>query len=454
MDNCDPLVPFGIAVTIIVGLFILVPFVRRKSDLPTAWNILLLGIITFVGLASIETKYVPQISYEQLHWFQPSASEVTWYMQANTAFIVTLILAYYFNAPAKRFAQKRLRKWPEAGASVTLFILGYCLAILMIAAVLRKSTFLGPVSGNLALIAAPAASLFSFQLWYRNRLNILWLALFVVAFSGAAIYSMIAFAGRRLLMSVFLGPLLYFYWAQARNWSRTKIAISMTLAGACILTVISVYSQFRHFSSKGRTASSVVEQLRKVRTKGDYLGHFLRDPLQYLAQDTAHFALLTQRYVDQGVLHAKPLNTIRFLIAFPVPRKIWAGKPALLGAVITRDAAGLAAANNWGCGIAGQGAYEGGIPALMIYAVLVAFGVRFLDEPLQLQPSNPFLIFILASAAPHLLAIPRGDMGVMTMQVGECVLTAIILGYICRAIFGVRQLPWQSQSPAKYLHAS
>src|SRR4051794_29921520 len=160
MDNCDPLVPFGIAVTIIVGLFILVPFVRRKSDLPTAWNILLLGIITFVGLASIETKYVPQISYEQLHWFQPSASEVTWYMQANTAFIVTLILAYYFNAPAKRFAQKRLRKWPEAGASVTLFILGYCLAILMIAAVLGKSTFLGPVTGNLALIAAPAASLF------------------------------------------------------------------------------------------------------------------------------------------------------------------------------------------------------------------------------------------------------------------------------------------------------
>src|SRR3954451_19600421 len=128
MDNCGPLVPFGIAVTIIVGSFIVVPFIRRKSDLPTAWNLLLLGIIAFVGLASIETKFVREINYEQLHWFQPSASEVLWYMQANTAFIATLLVAYYFNAPAKRFAQKRLSTWPEATASVTLMILGYCLA--------------------------------------------------------------------------------------------------------------------------------------------------------------------------------------------------------------------------------------------------------------------------------------------------------------------------------------
>src|SRR5215212_9860551 len=121
MSNSDPLVLYGIGVIIVVGCFIIIPYLRGKSELLTAWTAVLVGLILFSGFASIEVKYVPTISWEHLKWYQPSAHEVQWYMHANAVFIATLLVAYYLNSPAKRFAQRRLRKWPEVNIPVTFF---------------------------------------------------------------------------------------------------------------------------------------------------------------------------------------------------------------------------------------------------------------------------------------------------------------------------------------------
>src|SRR2546423_510544 len=126
MDNSDPLVSFGIALIVILSGFIAIPYFRGKSDLLTGWNALLLGLINFIGLGSIAVKYVPQLAWEHLNWFQPTVKEVQWYMLATSAFIVTLLLAYYFNSRAKAFAEKRLKKWPEVTPVLTLFVIVFC----------------------------------------------------------------------------------------------------------------------------------------------------------------------------------------------------------------------------------------------------------------------------------------------------------------------------------------
>src|SRR5262245_14418964 len=113
MPNTDPLVLFGFAVIAVMGLVILVPFLRGKSDLLTSWNTLLLGVAIFVGLAAIEANFVPKLPYDELNWFQPTEKEVKWFMWANFSFIATLLLAFYYNTPAKKFAQRHFRKWPE-----------------------------------------------------------------------------------------------------------------------------------------------------------------------------------------------------------------------------------------------------------------------------------------------------------------------------------------------------
>jgi hypothetical protein len=204
-----------------------------------------------------------------------------------------------------------------------------------------------------------------------------------------------------------------------------------------VLGISVAYAKFRYFTAPGeaRSAKGVAEQIRGLRQKGDLFVAFVRSPLEYFAQSTGHYALLTQRFVADGVLPAKPLNTVKFLLCYPIHRKIWPNKPVVLGVIITRDAMRFPS-TNWGCGIAGHGAYEGGIPALMLYAFLLTFGIQLIDEPMRQQPGNPFLIYILAASVPNLMAIPRGDLGVMTVQVGHAILTAVILGWACRMIFG------------------
>jgi hypothetical protein len=461
MANSDVLVPFGIAIIVVVGAFMLIPFLRRKADLITGWNSLLLGVILFAGLGSIEVKYTSGLPWEHLNWFQPTAKEVQWYMLATSAFIATLLAAYYLNGPAKRFAQRRFQKWPEVNVPVTLFVLGCCLTFILISFVAGRITFIGPASFKLGHKSAVCACVFSFMLWYRNRINMAWLILFVCVLLIAVLYSMLVSPGRRLLLSILLGPVLCVYWTQVRHWKPTKILFTMGVATCMLLAVSVVYSKIRWYSMttvESRSVKGVVQQLRDLQTKGDVFSVFLRGRIEYFGQANGLFALLTQRYVSQGALAPVPLNSLRFLASYAIPRNVWPKKPEVIGRVVVRDVARVSG-TNWGLGIAGQGAYEGGVPALALYAVLLAFFVRIIDEPLRLQPTNPFLITMHAAALPHIIAIPRGDMAIMFAEAAECILFAFFMGILCRAIFGsqrsqspraVSSAQWQSGYPAAY----
>jgi hypothetical protein len=333
-----------------------------------------------------------------------------------------------------------LQKWPEVTAPVTFFVIGCCFVIVAISVVFRHITFIGPVAFNLATAGIPAACVFSFALWNRNRLNVAWLAVFIAVLAGTSVYAMVVSGGRRLLLSLFLGPVLCVYWTSLRNWRPTRAVIAVGLAGVFILGVSVVYSKFRFFnlpSREERTAGGVIQHLRGVTSQGNIFSEFLRNQLDYLAQSNGHFSLLTQRYVSQRILTPIPLNTLLFLVCYPIPHNIWDAKPEVIGLTITRDIAHVG--TNWGLGIAGQGAFEGGIPALVLYAVLLAFMIRIFDEPLRLQPGNPFLIYMHASALPHIASIPRGDMGIMVKEALQAILFAFLLGIVCRIIFGSRR---------------
>jgi hypothetical protein len=321
-------------------------------------------------------------------------------------------------------------------------VLAFCLTIVLVSFIVSRFVFLGPVVFNLAHRAAVFACVFSFMLWYRSRLNISWLLVFLGTILIAGVYAMLVSSGRRLLLSIFLGPILCVYWVHVRNWRPTKIVIAAAIAGFLMLGVSAVYAKFRWYNLAGgeqRTVAGLLSQLNDLRTKGNFFSMLMRNQLTYFSQQNGHFALLSQRYVAQGTMAPVPLNTLRFVALYPIPRKLWRNKPDVIAVTIVRDVARIRG-TNWGVGIAGHGAYEGGILALMLYAVLLAFLIRFLDEPLRLQPMNPFLIAIHTAALPHVLAMPRGDMGVLVIEIAQCILFAVLLGYVCRAIFGTQRL--------------
>jgi hypothetical protein len=144
--------------------------------------------------------------------------------------------------------------------------------------------------------------------------------------------------------------------------------------------------------------------------------------------------MLTDHYVRQGDLEAKPLNTFKFIAVYPIPRRVWPNKPESLGRVITHQVLGRT--TTWGTGVAGHSAYEGGLIVAAMFGYMAAFGIRFFDDPLMRQPTNPFLIAMLAAAAMHLVAWPRGDLAVMTFEVAECFFFTIVLAWIGRFLFG------------------
>jgi hypothetical protein len=442
MDNSDPLVWYGAVFTATLLVFLVVPYLRGKSDVLTAWNFLLLGSIIFTGVGCFEVKF-GEFKWAQLQWFQPTRDEIQWFMWATTVFFVTLFVSYYYNPIARSIASKCLRKWPPPTTSVMLFCVGICTFIVALSPLTAKIFFVGPLLANVSREAAVFSCVFTFFLWNRNRANVLWLGLFIAVFLGTGLFSMLVSMGRRLLLSVLFVPVMCFYWTDLRYWKRTRALLLIGISGMALFGGSIAYSSIRHFSlvanSEERTASSVLSQVKGVGNL-QWFELFLGDKLHYLSQYTVHYSLITQRYVDSGQLVPRPLNTLMFLASFPIPRIIWEDKPEPVGIIVVRDMVGVET-TNWGVGIVGHGAFEGGIPALMLYAALAAFGIRLIDDPLKAQPNNPFLIAILTAAAPHLVAWPRGDIGTLTAEAIKSILFAIGLCLICRFLFGTDRAP-------------
>jgi hypothetical protein len=458
MQNSDPLVWYGIALIVVLALFIIVPYLRGKSDLLTCWNVLLLGFIMFTAVGALEIKYGDWF-WPTLQWFQPTRQVVQWYMVSSTVFLATLLGVYYLVPFGKAMAGRRLQKWPPLSVPMHLFVLAFCCGIVLVSLVGKDINFVAQISVNLSHKAAVFACVFAFMMWYRDRINLAWLALFIAVFLVTAMFSMLVFSGRRLLLSIFLGPALSVYWLTARNWRPAKSFFAMAVVGVLILGVSVVYSTFRWYSKgaagQERTTSTMIEQMRELSSREGLFSAILANKLHYFSQSAGQYALLTTHYANTGRIEKVPLNTLRFLIAYPIPRRIWASKPQTIGVTLPRDIEGLKT-TNWGVGIAGHAAYEGGIIAAILYAILVVVGIRFMDEPMLRQPGNPFLVSMHAAALPHVVAFARGDFAVMAMETIECFVFAVLLGFVCRMIFGTEREPTRGRprvSPVNYRYA-
>jgi hypothetical protein len=340
-------------------------------------------------------------------------------------------------------AAHTFNKWPPITPGLLLFVVFFCLALAFLA---RVSAFtqivgIGPIVVNVSHKGMIFACVFSFVLWYRNRINVVWLGLFLMVLLSTGFLAILASGGRRLVLSVFLAPVLVFYFYQARKWRPAKTVGALTVAMAGIFCLSLMYSTIRHFDRRGefakeRGARTAERALQAVKGIGEtaWLEHFKNDMLWSLSQHVVHYGMLTDHYVRNGDLEAQPMNTFKFIAVYPIPRRMWPNKPESLGRIITHRVLGRT--TTWGTGVAGHSAFEGGLVIAAMFGYMAAFGIRFFDDPLMRQPSNPFLIAMLAAAAMHIVAWPRGDLAVMTFEVAECLFFTIALAWIGRFLFG------------------
>jgi hypothetical protein len=439
MDNSDPLVPLGILSILVSGLAIVVPYLRRKSDAFTAWNFLLLGSMMFIGVGCLEVKY-GHWGWPELQWFQPHKSDVLKFVLGTIVFYVALFVSYYYLKTPRNIAARVMNKWPPMTANFVFTILGACFAVAILATVAERVPILGAIFRNVSHKALVLAVVVSFCFWYKHKKQVVLLALFVVVFFFCALDSMVVYVGRRLLLSVVATPIVCLYWL---NWRYRSIKANLFRLGVATMIALSTaafYSTFRHFSKvssfQGQRNLSTTFEAAKGASLQRAIEAVTRDVLHYFGQYTVHYSLLTIQLVDTGRVDVEPLNTLAFVVSYPVPRLLWPSKPDPLSGRIVKGVLNMRSGTNWGLGITAYGYQQGGIVVTALYAFLIVVLVRVIDDPLARQPDNVFLLFVLCASAPHLVAWIRGDAGVMTIEILESVVFAWGVGLVSRFFFG------------------
>jgi hypothetical protein len=428
--------------SLIAGLLLLVvvPYWRGKADLVTAWNFALVGCTLFIGVACLDAIDPQKLVFAQYISFDFPDDYYRGTLGRSLFFLACLLTFYYLIPVGRKFASKRFTNSPPWSPMLFMFVLGLCAATAAAALVLGVSNvaFFREVFMNLGHKAATFAACFSFYAWYRNRSSPVALLIFVVVFGVSALYVMRVSHGRRLLLCVAFAPLAVMYWTKWRYLRPSRVLLAGGVGIACVVAVGLWYQTFRFFDrgrhASERTFANTFEAAKQV-TFASVTDQF-HDWKYRLAQGVFQYGMVVKRLVDSGQLEARPLNTVQFILSYPIPRRFWEGKPEPIGAVIVTDVLKLPQKTNWGLGVAGQGYYEGDWYALPVYALMLVLMVRLIDEPMKREPNNPFFIAVCASASLFLITWLRGDLGVHTAEILECFLYLVMLRFAGAAFVG------------------
>jgi len=125
------------------------------------------------------------------------------------------------------------------------------------------------------------------------------------------------------------------------------------------------------------------------------------------------------------------LHSAVYFVTFPVPRQYWADKPNSLGRNITTQSGvgGVSSSeHSFGPGLIGHIVNDYPPLALPLYALLLAWMFRYMDERLAANQANPFETALLGVGISQLFAIPRGELGLFVINaLGTIAGAAIVL---------------------------
>ena len=227
--------------------------------------------------------------------------------------------------------------------------------------------------------------------------------------------------GRRELVAVlgcFLWGMFYSWW---RHYDPKKAVVYIALIGAIPVTLLALYTSARSSSDHDRSA---MEHVQAIVQDGSVSTGFM---LLLSGQNSAGVSMWCVENFPE-VYPTRPLHTMRYAIMFPIPRAIWPNKPMPLSkelpymaqmTKVHRDRLSI------GPGIIGHAAAEGGLYALIIYAIILAYICRILDD-LQLRCiENPLIVLSMGSALGQVLGIARGESGVFIFVL----LFSVVLAY-------------------------
>ncbi|MBB6430791.1 hypothetical protein [Algisphaera agarilytica] len=419
----DLLIWHGV-VTILVSLWwIIVPYLKMKEHLVTSKNLFMLGYMNFMGVSSIQAAtYWDQFQMARYADFTPRA--VMAYIVLSWVFFGVLVLSYK-NPRWVPWKYLTFKSVPATGSP------GFSLFILL---GLFFSFF-----GGLVLVQLPGIAQFGylcgqplsigvaalcFYRWIQDKSNPLWAGLACSSFAMSLLLSMIGTTGRRPLLSLLLAIVIIIYWTRAQPFTfRYRIVLTTLAAGLIVGQLLGGYSGIRHrvgnvmMTSRSEQARNIVENVRMTVQRSTRPDIMLSSGL--LGGDTASISVgAAELFLYDPTWERRPLHSLMAVAVNPVPRAVWPDKPEALGQTFPRDLGQWSFGYiNWGPGIVAHVVQDVFWIAVWLYPLLIGTFLRWVDDQLSGYPKNFFMVAFVTSVSGHIIAFPRGDLTVFTINI-------------------------------------
>ena len=175
---------------IITVALIIIPYLRGKSDLVSAWNFLLTGCAMTLGAGCLEAADRPKRVFEEYVSFEFPTSYYNDAVLRMIVFFLALLFFYYGLGLFRGFSQKRFIKTPEWSSTLLIWVLSLGVIISMLSWWVTIP-FFGELLRNLSHKSVVFATGFAFFAWYRNRKSIVMLLVFLGALVFALGFAML-----------------------------------------------------------------------------------------------------------------------------------------------------------------------------------------------------------------------------------------------------------------------
>lgn len=410
----------------------------RRVDLFSIRNIYLAGFIIYHIVNPILT--LRSGNYGSYEIFDPERAG-NWLL----LFVYVYIAVYLFSYHRVKITRWLANKFSGTQASATDSMLtGLAIGLVVAAIGLRLLGTLVPVlrglSFNSALALVASACGIMGWVWGQRRFNPMVLMIVAFVMSVALVMSLTDAFSRRPLISVLAGFSWGAYYRWARHVSPGKLIFAIAPLILAAMAIVAAFTAIR-----GQDSATVQQRFHQMSQ-----GNIREGASGLLSGQTAGVAslwLLDHFPRDFDYQH---LFSFRYMAYWWVPRVIWEEKPLPLGNKIA-SMARLEGVNRNGItlppGVVSYGSAEGGLYAVVLYALFFGQFTRFFDELIRLNPTNPFVILPVGCTTGNFLGLARGDIANFTNLIVISFLASLLILYLTSQAFGGARrapagMPW------------
>ncbi len=289
----------------------------------------------------------------------------------------------------------------------------------------------------------------------RRPLNVgLWMMGGVVVMVDMliAIYQQMS---RRILLAVLIALLWGLFYSRMRYMRPTRSFALLAILLVPPFILLAVYTSVRTQDFREKTSIQIVQDI--VNPANIDIKEGIIDTLGGQTVGAATFWTI-ENYPEN--IAYRPLFSLYYIPASNIPRMFWPNKPYVYSALIAYQAKIKKANLNRALGeqgvtlppgVIGFAAAEGGLYAVIIYAIFFSMSIRFLQNLVWMHYYQPLVVLAVGASLGTLTGLSRGDIALFYMQIVYAVVSAYLILLVFSKLIGGHSIVMQFD---RRLHAT